>query len=201
MKSFLCPKEPFREGLRKLLVLYLFTHWFWEPGTHSFPAGPLEVPADFTSLPFPNLLTARPPARNPAVTVAGDGRGLNGVIAGCFCLHVIPEEGGDRGPLPQPVKIPGPSKPQPQQLETGSHPGPRAATAPFVYGHDVRRWGLRAPGGNLACSCSTNAAQVSALDTALLPCPARSSLFGWRGKEEPLAGFLFWVLWPQNREG
>lgn len=137
------------------------------------------------------------------------GRGLTGTLRERFCFHFIPEEGEARGPLPQPAKAPEAPKPPPQlqpptlllQLEPGSHPGPSASTAPFVYGSDVRRRSLRAPGRSLSSSCPSSAAPVSALGTALLPlsCPQLYFRRTWKGRL--IVGLLLWVLWPRNTEG
>ena len=137
------------------------------------------------------------------------GRGLKGTLRERLCFHLIPEEGEDGGSLPQPAKTPESPKSVPQlqpptlllQLEPGSHPGPSAATTPFVYGSDARGRSLRAPGGSLASSCPTSTAPVSALGTALLPlsCPQLYFRRTWKGRL--IAGLLFWVLWPRSPGG
>lgn len=126
---------------------------------------------------------------------------LLGTLRGWLCLHLIPEEGGDRSPLSQPAKTPGSRKPPPPlqpptllpQLEPGSQPGPSASTAPCVYGYDVRRWGFRAPGGSLACSGSTSAGQVCALCTALLPLSSLQKYFRRAWQETPSSWVFNWA--------
>ena len=133
------------------------------------------------------------------------GGAYRGTLRGCLCFHFIPEEEGDRGPLPQPATTPGPLKPPPQlqppmlqlQLEPGSHSGPLASTMPFVYGSDVRRRSLRLLAGSLASSCSTCTAPVSGPGTALLPLSCIHCKFDGHGKEDPEVGFYLGLSGPE----
>lgn len=78
----------------------------------------------------------------PSPGQRGWWEGLRGHCGG-LCSHFVPEEGGVC-PRPQPANTLKPLKPRLQHLPQGSHPRPRAASAPFVYGSDVRGWSLGA---------------------------------------------------------
>lgn len=161
--------------------------------------------------PFPISQRGYPsPLQNPASATVSDGRGLRGTLGRNLCFRSVPEEEENRGPLPQPAKTSefrkSPPQLQPQtlqlQLVPGSHPGACASTAPFVYGSDARRRGLRATGGSLASSGSTSAFPVSALaSTALLPLFCLQLYLRWAWTGEAIAGLLFWVLRPRIEEG
>lgn len=169
------------------------SHWFGDQDPQP-PSGTTRRPSRLRRVHVP---ISRPfTARNPAQARGGGGRGLGATAGASVHISYLRRAGSVLVlNLQNTLK---PLKPRLQHLPQGSHPRPRAASAPFVYGSDVRGWSLGAqPGASpLPAAPAPHASPLGnriaslGLPSAMPPAGVARRTHSWVFLE---------ILWPKSR--